>query len=212
MKPILAETTYFETNLTDFNVLANAGFILHGHVCPAMPLGIRAALEAMNKLGVDRAQNKELHVLMENGPSHAALCFSEGVQIGTSATFGKGEITRSNEGKNAFTLIEKQTGRSIRVTIKYEFFEKMMNSKFVMKRKEGIEPYNIDSELPLSMIQNMLTAPVDAIFSFSEIKQVPPFVKKGTFNYHQCTVCKEPVYESGIRVQNGLYVCIACSK
>ena len=212
MKPILVEPTYFETNLIDFNELVNAGFILHGHVCPAMPLGIRAALEAMNKLGVERARNKELHVLMENGPSHAALCFSEGVQVGTSATFGKGEIARTNEGKNAFTLIEKQTGKSIRITIKWEFFEKMMSSDFVIKRKEGIEPYNIDQKLPLSMIQNMLKAPAEAIFSFGEIKQVSPILKKGTFNYHQCTLCQEPVYESGIRIQNGHYVCVACSK
>ncbi len=92
MKPILREPISFQIDLENYNELINAGFILHGHVCPAMPLGIRAALEALNTLGVDRAQNKELHVIMENGPSHAALCFSEGVQVGTSATFGKGEI------------------------------------------------------------------------------------------------------------------------
>jgi len=35
----------------------------HGHKCPAMPLGIRVGLAAMNALGVGRAKNKELYCL-----------------------------------------------------------------------------------------------------------------------------------------------------
>lgn len=210
MEVIIAEPIQFQNNFEDFNTLVNAGFILHGHVCPAMPLGIRAALEVLNKLGVNRARNKELHVLMENGPSHAALCFSEGVQVGTSATFGKGEITRTNEGKNAFTLVDKKTGKGIRLSINYGFFEKMMNSPFVNKRKEGVEPYDIDQTMAIQMIQNMLNAPTEAIFSFSEIKDIDLPMVRGSFNFDQCSLCKEPVYEPGLRLMDGEKVCIAC--
>ncbi len=202
----------FQTELENYNELVDAGFILHGHVCPAMPLGLRAALEALKKLDVPRARNKELHVLMENGPAHAALCFSEGVQLGTSATIGKGEMTRTNKGKNAFVLIEKSTGKSIRVSIKYEFFEKIMQSEFVMKRKAGVEPYEIDQKLPEKMIQNMLNAPVDSIFEFGEIMKTDLSQAKGTFNYHQCSSCLEPVYEPGIRIRDGKYLCIDCAE
>ena len=202
----------FQTDLENYNELVDAGFILHGHVCPAMPLGLRAALEALNKLGVPRARNKELHVLMENGPAHAALCFSEGVQLGTSATIGKDEMTRTNKGKNAFVLIDKSTGRSIRVSIKYDFFEKMMHSEFVEKRKLGIEPYEIDQKLPEKMIQNMLNTPVDSIFEFGEIMKTELHKRKGTFNYHQCSSCLEPVYEPGIRIRDGKYLCIDCAQ
>jgi formylmethanofuran dehydrogenase subunit E len=212
VETITHEPIAFETNLELFNTLVNAGFILHGHICPAMPLGIRAALEAMQALGVGRARNKELHVIMENGPSHAALCFSEGVQMGTSATFGKGEITRTNEGKNAFSLIDKKTGKGLRVSINYGFFEKMMNSEFVNKRKAGIEPYNIDRNLPITMIQNMLRTPTEAIFSISDITTYELPSAKGSFNYYQCTRCKEPLYEPGVRLRDNEFVCISCSE
>jgi len=210
MEQIITTNHRFETNLALFNELINPGFILHGHICPAMPLGIRASIEAMARLGVERALNKELSVIIENGPSHAALCFADGVQIGTGATFGKGEITRTNEGKNAFTLFDKASNRAIRVSIRYDFFEKMMNSPFVQKRKQGIEPYQIDTNMPVTMIQNMLNKPADEIFEFSDIGQVIKKSPKGNFNYSQCQVCKEPVYESGIRIRGDRHVCMSC--
>lgn len=37
-----------------------AGQMLHGHKCPAMPLGLRAGAAAVNKLGVERAQDGQL--------------------------------------------------------------------------------------------------------------------------------------------------------
>ncbi len=40
--------------------LLEIGMEFHGHKCPAMPLGIRAGLSAMKKLGVNHASNKEL--------------------------------------------------------------------------------------------------------------------------------------------------------
>jgi len=200
----------FDTDLALFNELINPGIILHGHICPAMPLGIRASLEAMKRLNIERAKNKELSVIIENGPAHAALCFSEGVQLGTGATFGKGEIQRTNQAKNAFTLIDKKHQRGIRVSIKFSFFEKMMSSKFVNMRKQGIEPYDIDSQLPVEMIQHMLHVPADQIFDFSNITDINVEPMVGSFNYFQCVSCKEPVYEPGKRIRDGRPVCIAC--
>ncbi len=55
----------------------------HGHKCPAMPLGYRAAQAAMLALGVKRAQDKELHVISETGKGHAAGCFLDGIMSAT---------------------------------------------------------------------------------------------------------------------------------
>jgi formylmethanofuran dehydrogenase subunit E len=44
-----------------------AAMVFHGHKCPAMPLGYRAAQAAMRALGVERAEDKELHVIAETG-------------------------------------------------------------------------------------------------------------------------------------------------
>ena len=201
----------FETDIEQFNELVNVGFILHGHICPAMPLGIRAGLVALKKLEVGRSKNKELKLEVENGPSHAALCFSEGLQVATSCTFGKGNAIRTNEGKNAFTLIDMRTNKGVRVSLQYSFFDKMLKSAFVQKRKAGIEPYDIDETLPLTAIQNMLKAPDKNIFSVSEIFEVSTKKKAGTFSYGQCEDCKEPVFESGLRKKGDKLLCQKCS-
>ncbi|WP_339060015.1 FmdE family protein [Tepidibacillus marianensis] len=44
-----------------------AGQKFHGHKCPAMPMGLRVGAVAMNKLGVDRAQDGQLIALVGIG-------------------------------------------------------------------------------------------------------------------------------------------------
>ncbi|MFW9929590.1 MAG: FmdE family protein [Candidatus Thorarchaeota archaeon] len=201
----------FNTDIPDFNDLVNVGFILHNHICPAMPLGLRAGLLALKKLNMSRSQNKELKVLIENGPDHAALCFSEGVQVATSCTFGKGNISRTNEGKNAFTLIDLGKNQAIRISIKFPFFQNMLNSEFVQKRKSGIEPYQIDKSVALTAIGKMLQVTDENIFSFTNIFDYKSERKSGTFDYLQCEQCKEPVFESGIRKKGNNLLCQKCS-
>ncbi len=207
----VSEKKLFETDIEQFNELVNIGFVLHGHVCPAMPLGLRAGLIALKKLNVGRSKNKELKMIVENGPSHAALCFSDGLQLATSCTFGKGNALRTNEGKNAFTLIDTRTNKAVRLTIKYSFFDKMLNSEFVQKRKAGIEPYDIEESIPMTAIQNMLKAPDENIFSVSDVFEVPGTKKAGTFSYGQCEDCKEPVFDSGMRKKGDKILCQKCS-
>ena len=201
----------FNTDIPEFNDLVNVGFVLHNHICPAMPLGLRAGLTALRKLNVSRSQNKELKILMENGPNHAALCFSEGVQVATSCTFGKGNIIRTDQGKNAFTLIDQRNNKAVRISIKYPFFQKMLSSEFVQKRKAGIEPYNIDESIAPAMIQSMLDSPEENIFSISKIFDVESEKVSGTFNYGQCETCKEPVFETGLRKKNNQVLCLNCA-
>ena len=62
------------------------GLAFHGHRCPEMPLGLRAAVAAMNVLGVQRARDRELHVVSETGKGHAAGCFLDGVMVATGCT------------------------------------------------------------------------------------------------------------------------------
>ena len=65
--------------------LLNQAFYFHGHKCPAMPLGLRAGLKAMEVLGVERCQDKELHVISETGKGHAAGCFLDGIMFARDA-------------------------------------------------------------------------------------------------------------------------------
>jgi len=96
----------------------------HGHKCSAMPLGLRAGLAAMKKLCVERASNKELFCLFEGGPSHAQMCFADGVQVATGCTLGKENIERLNYGKLAIMLIDVKNKKAVRVAVRPDFQKK----------------------------------------------------------------------------------------
>ena len=92
--------------MSDLNELYQAGLILHGHKCPAMPMGLRAGLAALDALGVERAMDGQLTALVEIDRDHCATCYADGVQIATGCTFGKGNIQKLGYGKFALTLID----------------------------------------------------------------------------------------------------------
>jgi formylmethanofuran dehydrogenase subunit E len=85
--------------------LYRVGLALHGHKCPAMPLGLRAGLAAMEALGVQHAPDGQLSALVEIDRNHCSTCFADGVQVATGCTFGKGNIRSLGYGKFALTLI-----------------------------------------------------------------------------------------------------------
>ena len=62
----------------------------HGHKCPAMPMGLRAALTAMEKLGVKHAPDGQLEAILELDEEHCATCFADGVQVAQVALTAKG--------------------------------------------------------------------------------------------------------------------------
>ena len=70
----------------DRDELLKMAMAFHGHKCPAMPLGIRAALAAMDKLGAQRAGNSELYLISDSGKQHAMSCFVDGLQAATGCT------------------------------------------------------------------------------------------------------------------------------
>ncbi len=76
------------------------GLKFHGHKCPAMPMGLRAGLAAMNALGVERAKNKELIVRSETGKGHAAGCFLDGIMTATGCTYGKSNIENLEQNRS----------------------------------------------------------------------------------------------------------------
>lgn len=97
-----------------------AGLEFHGHKCPAMPLGLRAAETAMTKLGVEWTGAKDLLALLELGEDHCAHCYADGVQVMTGCTFGKGNIRQLGYGKFGLTLVDRKSGRAVRIVPKAE--------------------------------------------------------------------------------------------
>jgi len=189
--------------------LLNLGIRFHGHKCPAMPLGLRAGLAAMKKLGVEHASNKELYCFCETGFAHATMCFVDGVQVATGCTFGKSNIEKLDYSKNAITLIDvKKAGR---VVLNPEFQKKSLSSKFVQMRKEWVEPKDIPSGIVDPMIENIMRQPDEVLFKISEVFGYDFKGKKSTFEWYECEECGEIVFACGVRMKNGEKVCIPYS-
>jgi formylmethanofuran dehydrogenase subunit E len=188
------------------------GIIFHGHKCPAMPLGLRAGAEAMNILGVDRSQDKELQLIVETGNDHAAGCFVDGLMTITGCTYGKSNIKKSYYGKMAFTLIDAANQKSVRVQIKADFFGNMLNSPFVEQRKQGVLPQDISPQIADPLVDKVMSMPAEIFLDISPISPYAFAKKKGHFETELCAVCGERPFTHKLSEINGQKVCIPCAE
>lgn len=198
--------------MSNFEELFETGLKFHGHKCPAMPMGLKAGLAAMKALGVERSRDKELTVISETGKGHAAGCFLDGVMTATGCTYGKSNIEKLYYNKLAFTLIDNSTGRSVRVSVKADFFENALNSPFVQKRKAGVPPQDIDPSITDPQV-NKIKGLDDAMFlDIGEVTVREVTKAKGLFDAQRCDSCGELTFINKLRVQSdGKIVCMGCS-
>jgi formylmethanofuran dehydrogenase subunit E len=188
-----------------------AGQLLHGHKCPAMPLGLRVGAAAMNALAVPRAQDKDLVAILELGDDHCAHCFGDGVQMVTGCTFGKGNIRKVAQGKFGLTLVERATGRAVRVVPIGEVQLGMKQSTFFQQyRMKGIPASRVPEEVVDPLIEQVLSMPADKLLKVGEEFHLPVEVRPESFATALCEACGEMVVESYLRLQGDRRLCMAC--
>ena len=186
-------------------------FEFHGHQCPFMPIGYRMGSLALQKLGVERCKDHELHVFSEMGVGHPQGCMQDGIMSATGATFGKGMIERLNYGKIAALFWYPGKG-AVRIALKNEFSDKLSTHEFFNYRKQGIEPSDIPEKVLDDVIQVVLDATNEELFN---VKMLPDFnyePVKSSFNKAKCEVCGEYVFERYLRHKDNRVVCIPCSE
>jgi len=184
----------------------------HGHKCPAMPNGLRVAAAAMNKLGVERTGDSDLHVILELGEHHCAHCFTDGVQVITGCTMGKENIESIPMGKWGLTLIDKKTNRAVRVAPTAESMMASKNTEFFTKyRMKGVAPTQVPDEVVEPLIDKVMNTPDEDMLIISEIFDYDWKEPKGTFAGFICEECGEMVVEKYGRIVGDKKLCIACA-
>lgn len=182
----------------------------HGHNCPFMPIGYRMGTLSLQKLGVERCKDHEMHVFSEMGIGHPQTCMQDGLMVSTGATFGKSMIDRLYYGKIAATFW--YPGKvAVRIALKNEFSDALAPHEFFVYRKKGIEPSQIPAEVCNSIIDTVLYASEEELFN---VKLLPDFQfkpPKGSFNKGKCETCGEYVFERYLHRKDGKNVCIPCS-
>ncbi|MDA8424965.1 MAG: FmdE family protein [Treponema sp.] len=193
--------------------LFKVGLALHGHKCPAMPLGLRAAEAAMKALGVQHAPDGQLTALVEIDRNHCSTCFADGVQVATGCTFGKGNIRSLGYGKFALTLIDVKTSRGVRVVATPATMRRSQESEFIKYRRKGVPASQVDPALVEPLIDGILAAPAEELFTIEAIKPMTlPPTPPHAFDTVICAECGEVVVERYARVKQGKIVCIPCAE
>ncbi|MDK2909567.1 MAG: hypothetical protein PWR20_1134 [Bacteroidales bacterium] len=186
-------------------------FEFHGHECPFMPIGYRMGTLALQKLGVERCKDHELHVFSEMGVGHPQGCMQDGIMAATGATFGKGMIDKLFYGKIAATFWYRGVKGAFRIVLRNEFQDKLSPHEFFSYRKKGLEPSQIPSEVRLNIVDIVLNASDEELFTVTYLSDFDYKPAKGSFAKAKCEVCGEYVFERYLRLKEGKRVCIPCS-
>jgi formylmethanofuran dehydrogenase subunit E len=112
----------------------------------------------------------------------------------------------------AFTLIDRETNRAIRVRLKDGFFENILKSPFVELRKEGVLPQDIKGEVTDPLFDNVLKMPEENFIEIGEIFPLELPKGKGSFETEICADCGERVFSNAVKKTEKGNVCLNCAK
>ena len=179
----------------------------HGHLCPGLALGYRAAKAALRELKADRPQDEELVAVVENDS-----CAVDAVQFLTGCTFGKGNLIFRDYGKHVYTFFNRRTGRGVRITEDYRGFEDDQRYPALKKRQEAGEDVSRELQsFKMEKASAILKADEKEILTIKPVSSPPPEEAK-IRNSLRCAMCGEKFMGSRSREKDGKVVCIPCSE
>jgi len=182
----------------------------HGHMCPGLAIGFRAARTLMERLGVRRAPDEELLAIVETD-----ACGADAIQVITGCTFGKGNFVFRNYGKHAFSLVDRKRGNAIRVSLRPDAFKidpvSLSLSEKVQKDEASPGELTQFRRLQKERTQKILDADIESIFKIEEVSpNIPPkamIMESGT-----CDFCGEPTKKNLLRIIDAKRACIPCAE
>jgi len=160
----------------------NKAKVFHGHECPGLAIGVKACQAAVEIMGINPAIDEELVCITEND-----ACGVDAVQALLGCTLGKGNLIYKATGKQAFTFINRSTGKAVRFCLKTQnnYMERSLYQEYILNADVcDLFEYKIAE----------ITIP-DSARSFSSIV---------------CEKCGESTSENKIRLQEGKSVCLDC--
>lgn len=180
----------------------------HGHMCPGLAMGIRAAEIALERVG-KHATDEEVVAVVETD-----MCAVDAIQYLTGCTFGKGNLIHKDYGKNAFTFIRRSDGKALRVlTIPQAWGDQdPEHAALFAKVREGKatpdEKLRFQSE-HAARARKILESPEEQLFKLQEIDVRVPR-KARIHTSLPCEDCGEMVMETRVRQFGGRNLCIPC--
>ena len=180
----------------------------HGHMCPGLAIGIRAAEVALRDIG-PHAHDEEVVAVVETD-----MCGVDAIQSLTGCTFGKGNLIHLDYGKNAFTFYRRSDGKGIRLVTRPDAFGEPDPEWEALRERlgdEGLTPEERERfwKLHAARSQQILDIPLDELFELQEPQRDLPH-RARVMDSVACEVCSEQVMETRTRRFEGKTLCIPC--
>ncbi|MCL4457026.1 MAG: FmdE family protein [Nitrospirae bacterium] len=181
----------------------------HGHSCPGLVFGYRAALAAMREMDMENiSEDEEIVAIVENDS-----CAVDAVQVFTGCTFGKGNLIFKDYGKQVYTFLKRPSGDAVRVAIDFIPPEETAEEKEMWRRySEGDRSEDVLKAVHNRKAKKMkaiLDAPDSELLKITRFKMQLPAEAK-IYPSVKCEMCGEKVAEPKARVKDGKVVCIPC--
>lgn len=179
----------------------------HGHSCPGLSIGIRAA--ELARLRWPEATDQELVAVAETD-----MCGVDAIQFLLGCTYGKGNLIHKDYGKMAFSFYHRRLGQGFRALLKPQIREGIDHElgELMSKLAEGSASENERqraAELRQRMQQRVMQAPLDEVFEVQELEALPPRPAR-ILSSLACETCGEQTMESRTRRFGGKTLCIPC--
>ena len=179
----------------------------HGHSCPGLAIGIRAAELALQKLG--HPDQSDLVAIVETD-----MCGVDAIQFLIGCTFGKGNLIHKDYGKMAFNFYDRRKNIGFRVVLRMDISGEVgLELRSLSKKMEndtGNEEERIRyEELRRSLQDRYMDADIEKMFIIMEPAfpiPRPALILQSL----QCEACGEMTMESRTRRLGGRILCLPC--
>lgn len=194
------------------DILASADWqkctAFHGHTCPGIAIGYRAAKAGMDLLKEQRALDEELVSIVETD-----ACDADAIQVLTGCTFGKGNFIYKEYGKHAFTFFSRNSAKGVRLVLRPDALDLSDEQQGLIERVRDGVASRTDQEafekLHFQRTKAVLAKPLELLFTVKPV-EVPIPEKARIEPTKICERCGEPAMATRFTEVDGKLICRGC--
>ncbi len=180
----------------------------HGHMCPGLAIGVRAARYGLREIGA-HAQDEEVVALVETD-----MCAVDAIQSLLGCTFGKGNLIHKDYGKSAFTFYRRSDGKGVRlVTLPEAFGPRDPGDEEIGARVRSGQGSSEDRErfreIQARRSDEILARAEEGLFRAEPVSTRPPQPAR-IHRSLECEECHESTMETRTRRFGDRTLCIPC--
>jgi formylmethanofuran dehydrogenase subunit E len=179
----------------------------HGHSCPGLTIGIRAAELALQKLG--QTDKEDLVAVVETD-----MCGVDAIQFLTGCTFGKGNLIHRDYGKTAFSFYDRSKNVGFRAVLRPDIAGDIGSELRSLMKRVAVGAANEEERARVQSLRKELQerymkAELGEMFIVTEAPLPIPKPARILASL-KCEACGEMTMESRTRRFDGKTLCLPC--